>query len=254
MALLFNDASSQSGDNSSPGVTGYPFTLACWFYSDDATIEQSLVGIGVNGSADNRAELRIRGDSAGDPLQATSKGTGGSPASAATTSGYTANTWHHALGTFGSATSRVAYIDGGSSGSNATSLSLSGVNRNLLGKKGDGTTLMSGRIAEAAIWSVVLSVNEITALARGACPLVIRPASLVHYWPLIGRFSPEIDRRGGANMTLNNTPTAADHCRIFYPPRPQRYSFAAAVAATRSKRIVQGGPTNYGLAPGGLVA
>ena len=78
----------------------------------------------------------------------------------------------------------------------------------------------TGNIAEVALWSAALSDAEIASLAKGFSPLFIRPESLIDYWPLIGRFSPEIDVVGGMNGTLNSAPGAAAHPGILYPASP----------------------------------
>jgi hypothetical protein len=44
----------------------------------------------------------------------------------------------------------------------------------------------AGDLAEFAVWNVALNQNEITALASGLCPLLIRPGAQTSYHPLIG--------------------------------------------------------------------
>ena len=256
MALTFASASSQYLSQASALLTAVPLTAACWFNSDNDANEQNLFGIGDTGAANgDRFQMNIDGSAPGDPVTVITRA-GGSAAITTTTAAYSINTWHHACGVWAAIDSRTAYLDGGNSATNTTSRTPAGLDVTYIGARAAQTPtgFMRGRIAEVGLWNVVLDADEIAALAKAVSPLLIRPASLVAYWPLIGRYSPEIDIVGGADMTLVNAPTNGDHCRIFYPPRPQRYSFAAAVAATRSTRLVQGGPTHYGLSPGGLVA
>jgi hypothetical protein len=78
---------------------------------------------------------------------------------------------------------------------------------------------LNGQIAEAAVWNVALSAAEIASLSKGFSPLLIRPASLVAYWPLIGRHDPEIDPVGRFDMTLTANPTTAAHPRVILPHR-----------------------------------
>ena len=80
---------------------------------------------------------------------------------------------------------------------------------------------MDGYMAEAAVWNVALTSAEVSVLSKGYSPLLVRPQSIVSYWPLIGRTSPEIDLVGGYGMTLVNAPTTAAHPRIIYPTSPQ---------------------------------
>src|SRR6185295_4330669 len=60
----------------------------------------------------------------------------------------------------------------------------------------------AGRMAEVAIWGgVLLDAAEAVALGKGVSPLLVRPTALQYYWPLGGRFSPEIDVRQGKSAT-----------------------------------------------------
>ena len=79
---------------------------------------------------------------------------------------------------------------------------------------------MNGRIAEVAIWSVALTAGEHTALAAGVSPLLIRPASLLGYWPIWGTSSPEIERMAANAGTVTGTAPVSAHPRIAYPVSP----------------------------------
>jgi hypothetical protein len=88
------------------------------------------------------------------------------------------------------------------------------MDRTAIGTTNDGTDFMSGDIAEAAMWDVALGDDEVLMLGVGFSPLCIRPQSLVAYWPLVGRHSPEIDMIGKFDMTVTGA-AAANHPRIF---------------------------------------
>lgn len=230
MARLFDDASSQYLEHAAAVLTAAPFTMACWFRSDDAAVDQTLMSLSASGNDDNKLDLRASGTVAGDPVRFLTNAS----SIAVTTSGYTANTWHHACGVFAAVDSRAAYIDGGSKGTSTASVTPAGINRTRIGVSAGSVTagrFMSGRIAEAGIWNVALTDAEVAVLADGFSPLFVRPQSLVAYWPMIGRYSPEIDKRGGFGMTLVNSPTAADHPRIIYPSK-KRFYFAPASASS----------------------
>lgn len=80
-----------------------------------------------------------------------------------------------------------------------------------------------GAIAEAAAYSVALSASEISALAAGFSPLLVRPESLIGYWPLGGALASDtgdIDLINGKDLTANNSPTTEKHPPIIYPSRP----------------------------------
>ena len=81
-----------------------------------------------------------------------------------------------------------------------------------------GGNFMNGRIAEVGFWSVSLSDAEVTALVRGVSPLMVRPGSLLGYWPVYGQASPEIDLSPShAPMTLEGTAPLANHAPVGCP-------------------------------------
>ena len=159
-------------------------------------------------------------------IQVTAEAGGGIAVSG---SGYTINTWHHAGGVFATSTSRTAYIDGVAGSANTTSTTQAGLDNTTIGYLDidSNFNFMSGRIAEAAIWNVVLTSDEMAVLAKGYSPLFVRPESLVGYWPLRGRYSPEIDVVGAADMTVTGA-VAADHPRILLPGAARTVAVADA--------------------------
>jgi len=217
MARLFNDASTEYLEVTSTPVTATPLTLACWFYSDTTAIIQTLIAVHNHGLPIQSFTLDIRGDIGGDPIHAATTQSS-ADSHAATSSGYSANTWHHAAAVFTSPTSRAAFIDGGSKGTNTTSRtpsSIDHINIGALDYSIGQAGAMSGRIAEAAIWNVALTDAEVASLAAGFTPPFIRPQSLVAYWPLVR--DEDQDNVGGYDLTPINTPSIAAHPPIIYP-------------------------------------
>jgi hypothetical protein len=199
-------------------------------------------------------QLNAVGNAAGDPIRASSVTSSGTLANADTSIGYTTGQWHHVAGVFASTTSRVAYIDGGNSQSNSTSTASSSWDTLLLGGRYSSSAIavyFSGDIAEAAVWNVALTADEIAQLAAGYSPLFVRPQSLVHYIPLFGRAGAsggEEDWAAGGVLTDAADPGLADHPRIIYPSRGQRIWVPSAAAAAfkpawarRSSQIIGGG-------------
>ena len=73
----------------------------------------------------------------------------------------------------------------------------------------------SGRIAEVALWSTILTVGEMEALAAGTSPLSIRPSNLAFYAPLIGNTTDVIS---GQTLSASGSPTAdPDHPPVMRP-------------------------------------
>jgi hypothetical protein len=83
---------------------------------------------------------------------------------------------------------------------------------------GGGLNYADATISEVAIWDAALTADEAAMLAKGLCPLLVRPQSLVAYLPLYGRFSGEPDLVGGITGTVSGA-TAAEHPRIYRPAR-----------------------------------
>jgi hypothetical protein len=184
-----------------------PKTLACWFNSDTTTTAKTLVSLSSGSTAENLSpslSLRI---TTGAAVQAvTSSGAGTNGGGSSTTHG--SGTWHHAVARFASATSRIAYLDGVAGTENTTSRATGGALDNLILGTGSGGTYnpdqpFNGRLAEVAVWDVALSVDEITALARGYRPSLIRPDKLLWYIPLVREIQ---DVRSG--LTITNAATA----------------------------------------------
>ena len=206
------------GVGSAAEVTDYPFSISCWVNSDSATAAQNAAYVG-NGAGTARAQLSLDGNVAGDKFGAYSVSSGGASAGAVTSTGYTAGTWHHFTAVYASATSRAAYIDGGSKGTNATSVATSSYDTTILGvRRASGTDAgyLDGRLAECGMWSVELTDDEATVLSKGFAPPCVRRASLLAYYPMV-RDSTSLKDLFSAtanNLTLAGTTAPSDHPRI----------------------------------------
>jgi hypothetical protein len=221
MSRLFDDTSSQYLINTSSAIVqGPPYTLACWGYCDEDGTAPTAMSIGDKDSTSFWVRLTFKGNDAGDPILFQGFDDIGANFAASTSTGFSVNTWHHLCAVAASSTSWNVLIDGGSKGTDTTSAAAwTSIDHAAIGviARSSLGAYMSGRLAEAAIWSAALTDPEVATLAAGYSPLFVRPASLVAYWPLIGRTSPEIDIVGGYDMTLTNSPTTAAHSRIIYP-------------------------------------
>lgn len=206
--------------NGAAAITAAPCTLAAWFNPVNVTEDHILISCSQIGAASNWFFLAANGSTAGDPVAA-STNSSGSEALALSSTSFVANSWQHGCAVFTSATSRTAYLNGGGAGNDTTNLTPSGINRTYVGRLTgpDGSLYgsMNGAMAEAAIWSAALTAAEVLQLSKGLSPLLIRPASLVCYWPIYGRQSPEPDWADGLPLTINGTMAQAAHTRIFLP-------------------------------------
>lgn len=229
MARSFTAASSQALVHAAAALTAAPMTMACWF-NGAGSGSRTLMSLD-----DNTADfflLRLLTDGNISCLT----GDSGSNANSDTTGGSSNGAWNHAAGVWAAANSRTAYLNGAAASASTTSVTPSAITQTQIGRLWAATQHMDGLIAEAAIWSVALDAAEIAGLAKGVCPLLIRPTSLVGYWPLFGNESPEPDRwKNRFDLTLVNAPTKADHPRIYYPAGPAAMPMRATVQANTSQ-------------------
>lgn len=180
-------------------VSAVPLTFACWF-RDDATSIRSLMSMET--STGTEQNFRMFTNAGVLNLASSDVGSGGT---ATCSAGYTANVWHSAIGVFASATSRQIYIDGGSSGTNATSAVPTSLARIEVGRtyqNGSPIQFMNGDIARVAMWNIALSSADRASLAAGALPSTIQAGNLVFYAPLAGTASPEPDLINANNLTV----------------------------------------------------
>ena len=213
MARNFTAASSQSLEISSAPATNVPLTMCAWFQVPDvgdANAFGGLVTLGTQNGVD-RYSLFYRSGANNVAAIAVQGGTSGV---ATTSAGPSSNTWAHACGVFTSTTSRTAYINAGSSGTNTASVTV-GTPNNVVMAARYSTTLgayLTGLIAEVGIWNAALTAAEIAALADGMTCDKVRPQSLVFYAPLVRNLQ---DVKGGLTITNNNTATVTNHTRVY---------------------------------------
>ncbi len=218
MSRLFDDASNQYLQLDSAPISGYPFTLVAWFYTDDDTASQTILGLADKDVNNHKYRLAVRGDQ-GDKVEAHVHD-GGSASNARTSTTFSANTWHHACGVFASSTDRRAYLDNGGENSNGSDKTPLGLDSVAIGRTNDSSpgAYMSGRLAEVCIYNVALGSDARGQLAAGFSPLLVQPQNIAAYWPLIR--DEDQDIVGGYDLTAFNSPTVADHPPIIYPTSP----------------------------------
>ena len=211
MARLFNDGANEYLRVGSAVVAALPLTLAAWFYSDDGAADQALIGIS-DGLANG---FILQAGGVGNNEIVAGSIDGGVADFALSTTFWGINTWHHGCAVFTNTTLRAAFLDGGGKGTQVDFNDPAGVDQTDIGQIGNGSSYMSGRIAEAAIWNVALTDVEVAILADGFSPLFVRPQNLAAYWSLIR--DEDQDRVGGYDMTAFNGPSIAAHAPVLYP-------------------------------------
>lgn len=242
MARFFVDTSQQYILRNSAPVGIAPMTVACWYKTDELKIE-ALVWIGDKDSSQDFWELRLSTTnvvwSAVDASSASA--TKGTPS---------INVWEHACGVEVNNGSRYCYLNGVAGNQNTGGRTPDAADRVAVGLRADVSPLyyFDGSIAEVGIWNVALTAAEVAILGAGYSPLFVRPQSLVGYWPLIGRTSPEIDLIGKRDLTLFNSPTTSEHPPVIYPATMPVFTPPALLPPHEPRR----GATVYTL--GGLIS
>ena len=162
-SLLFDDGNNEHLLTNTPAVSSTPLTMACWFNSDSIAVSQTLMSIELN-TTTHYHQLWARGLVAGDPVDAWTHGVGGG-VKARTTTGYSANTWHHACGVWASSTDRRAFIDAGSKGTNATDRAPLAPDKTRISTSLAGAG-MSGYISDARFYNVAKTDAEVEKLVN----------------------------------------------------------------------------------------
>lgn len=138
---------------------------------------------------------------------------------------------------FTSTTSRTHYTNGVAGTANTTNVagSISDLDTTIFGRTaGGGGVDYVGNVCEVACWNVALDAVEMAALANWVSPLLIRPTGLIAYWPIIGKYDPEIEVRGRRDLTVNGAPPAIAHTKMSYPSDSAVVAVASASVATKA--------------------
>ena len=218
-------------------VSAYPISISCWFNSTDVVVDQTIFALADTAGITDYIRLVCAGTVGGDPIYMNVR-TATENKTAISASGYSASTWHHALGTT-DGTVKFIYLDGGNSGTNSFLQTWpAGMDVVGIGALVRSTIVqpLLGYLGEAAIWDVELTATDAASLAAGFSPLMIKPDSLVGYWPCGGLASAnsiidEVDIVGGLTATETGTVgTFAHPGGLIYPRRSQSIFLPSARA------------------------
>lgn len=199
-----------------------PLSLLCWGNANNITAGHIPLGLGNNG-ASGRFNLGMQGNVGGDPIYAVKDNDAGTGAVfAASSTGYSATTWHHVAGVYRNNTSRDAYIDGGSKGSDTATrtdptpdfISIGVLRTNTL------TGFFDGSNAEAFLLDYALSDGQVALLGKGFHLLYVGvPLANIRGWyPLLGDDNNRM-ANGYPNLTPTASPTFSAHPPKIIPAR-----------------------------------
>lgn len=144
-----------------------PCTMLCWFLTADASTVMDLICIGNEASSNAHAHILEVNRSAGK-VSASSTTTTGSLASSHSTASFTVSAWQHAAAFFGSATMRIAFLNGVAGSPDTSSkdalVTNTTIGANLVASTTPGR-MFTGIIADPLIFNRALSLSEIQQLA-----------------------------------------------------------------------------------------
>jgi hypothetical protein len=245
MAYRFQVASSQSVSVATAVVSGPPFSVSCWFKLDSTSDNLSLFTVNnFSASLEYFRSAFVAGTGLVTQTQS------GSAALAVATASPATGVWQHAGGVWSSSNSRACYLNGGNKGTNATSLTPTGVNQSAIGAivRASSPSYSTGEVAEVAVWSAALTDEEVALLGKGFSPLCLwwRWPSLVLYQDLIR----PLNRLGiGPTFTAAGSPSVVPHPRAVYPAAsaiglyqfpPPLTPYRLSAAAAHANRVRQG--------------
>jgi len=199
-----------------------PMTVSAWIKPDVAVpLVDHIIWLQSDSTGDELFKLQLEGSSSTESdrgkIRWVSRA-GAVSSIAQTTTGVSADVWHHVCGVEASTTDRRVFIDGGSKGTDTTSSTPGTIQRIRVGvAELSASDFFDGDISQIAIWDVALTDAEIASLAAGVSPLRMRRDSLVAYWPIGGNQDPEPNIIGsGANeLDVRNAPPKTEE-----PPVP----------------------------------
>jgi hypothetical protein len=218
MARTFN-GSSQYLSESSTLLTNEPIDIVIFGNADIATAAICAVGFGNNG-ANGQFAAYFRGDIASDPVEANKQNDAATTGTGRTSSGFTAGAWAVLGVSFISDTSRAAFFNGASKGTDTTNvsdptpdfISIGALRRNAISGYFDGS------LAEAYVLDVNMTDAQHALAGKGISPFWLVPGKNVRAWyPLQGNNENRV-RNGYPNLTATGSPTNGTHpARVLRP-------------------------------------
>jgi hypothetical protein len=211
MARGFDNASTRYLTMATAVATALRLSVSCWV-NTSTTSNREIFSITQAGTNNEAFRLNVQSQKV-----AAATRTGGLEQKALSASTYSTTDDFHVGATWVATNDRNVFLDGTKSQNTNTRATPTGLDTTTIGAF-NGSSIVNpfdGNIWDVAVWDTDLTDAEMVMLAAGESPLRVRPASLVAYWPLIGKHSPEIDIIGGVDMTLTNAPTTQPHGRLF---------------------------------------
>lgn len=211
-------------------------TMAVWFNPDVSSGTQTLMCVTDDDVSDRYMWLYAGATTIAFTTRwgSSAQGTGGAGGT------YSTGQWHHACAIRAGDTDRRVFLDGGGkatgSGDDGFSSASFPPDCVALGALRRTTVqdYLNGKLAWPCIWNVALTDAEVTTLAAGVHPFLVRPESIVWFAPLTGATSGnEVDIIGGRTLVKPGTVGTAESPLVSMGGVwPVNYTPAAAGATT----------------------
>lgn len=221
MAIDF-DGSTAYLSASSTLLTNEPIDVVIYGNADIDTSNIFLFSLGNNG-ASGFYGVNWAGNVASDLLRATKHDDAGTAGVSVTSAGFTTGTWINSAASFISDTSRASFKDGGSKGTNTTSISdptpdFIGIGVLL---RSTAAGFFDGKLAECYVMDTNVSdANRAIIDAYGISPIWLIPFANIRAWyPMLNVSDLQNRVRNGyPNLAVTGTPSSAIHpSNIIYP-------------------------------------
>lgn len=198
-------------------VSTWPCTFVAWFKPSALGQAQWLNGV-FQANASAWLALEVNNANKVQSFQYDGVNVG----VAASVGTVTLGNWHHCGAVMPSNLTRTAYLDGVPTVDSAVGINPITVDRVAVGTLVSGGVTQqfaNGSVAELATWAVALTQEEMTALAAGVSPFLIRPDKLVAYYPGLDADGAALfDRSSRGNPVANANGSGRDaHPRIYLP-------------------------------------
>jgi hypothetical protein len=211
-----------------------PFTVAAWVRPGSNSATRMTVAA-LGGEAGTSAQqYRIYVDGFNFRAGAEDRRDTANTAAQSASNSVLAGTSYHLTAQFIATNSRAFYINGVQQATNSGSFTHGGgTSRIAVGStyiNGAAADSFEGEIWEVGFWTGTLSTAEMAMLVQGASPMLVRPASLRLYYPLLGQGTDEPNWVRAGVLTNQNGVTVETHGRVHYYRVPELYIPASATS------------------------
>lgn len=227
MALILKSASAQSASALNAAVSNYPYTVACRFSLQSASVNQQLIMFGPVGGATDVLGLGV--DAATGKANFFTADSGGTFDVNIFGPVLKINNWYSLMCAGVSSTNRTGYLIDHSTNQIYTTATTNlqniggSANRTWLGAYASTTGTDDYSIFDVAVWSSALPYQSVIAYFAGVSPPQVQQSTLEAFWKFDGNANPQPDlSTKGRPLTLNASPAAVNVSQLFIQgPRNQ---------------------------------